>query len=195
MGGLAGVPFGGVTAFGAMASHIPDGGACVVVYGPHVGVDSTGKIGTVERRGKSNGGSCCGSAVAAHGHVLSAGSKICHPTSIVDAQQSFVGNMLMPFADRLSAADDGMVELPYALFDAQTELVDRIVQKGAGKVAKSGSAIAVLGGIQINTPNGMTDYFLPLRFDVYDNEAQVVESIMQSVPRVRFLLTKIVSVC
>ena len=27
MGGLAGFPFGGVTAFGAMAHHIPDGGS------------------------------------------------------------------------------------------------------------------------------------------------------------------------
>eukprot|EP00565_Helicotheca_tamesis_P001175 CAMPEP_0185723252 /NCGR_PEP_ID=MMETSP1171-20130828/155_1 /TAXON_ID=374046 /ORGANISM="Helicotheca tamensis, Strain CCMP826" /LENGTH=224 /DNA_ID=CAMNT_0028390923 /DNA_START=16 /DNA_END=686 /DNA_ORIENTATION=+ len=60
MGGLAGFPFGGATSFGAMAAHIPDGGSCVVVYGPHVGVDSTGAVGTVERRGRANGGSCCG---------------------------------------------------------------------------------------------------------------------------------------
>jgi len=31
MGGLSGVPFGGVTAFGAMAQHIPDGGSCLIV--------------------------------------------------------------------------------------------------------------------------------------------------------------------
>ena len=44
---MIGFPFGGITSFGAMASHIPDGGSCLVVFGPHVGVDSTGKVGTV----------------------------------------------------------------------------------------------------------------------------------------------------
>lgn len=33
MGGLAGFSFGGVTAFGAMSHHIPDGGSCLIVYG------------------------------------------------------------------------------------------------------------------------------------------------------------------
>ena len=56
----------------AMASHIPDGGHCLVVYGPHVGVDSTGAVGTVERVGRANGGACCGSAIAAAGYVESA---------------------------------------------------------------------------------------------------------------------------
>ena len=58
MGGLAGFPFGGVTGFGAMAHHIPDNGSCLVVYGPHVGIDSRGIVGTVERRGRKHGGAC-----------------------------------------------------------------------------------------------------------------------------------------
>ena len=33
MGGLAGFAWGGVTSFGAMAAHIPDGGNCLVLYG------------------------------------------------------------------------------------------------------------------------------------------------------------------
>jgi hypothetical protein len=44
MGGLAGFPFGGITSFGAMAHHIPTNGSCLVVYGPHVGVDSDGVL-------------------------------------------------------------------------------------------------------------------------------------------------------
>jgi len=99
MGGLAGFPFGGVTSFGAMAAHIPDGGSCLVVFGPHVGVDATGTVGTVERRGRANGGPCCGSAVAASGYVagVSAGKdeKVPPPTVATDAQQNFVGNMLL----------------------------------------------------------------------------------------------------
>jgi len=52
MGGLAGFAFGGLASFGAMTHHIPDGGSCLVVYGLHVGVDSEGRIGTFNRRGR-----------------------------------------------------------------------------------------------------------------------------------------------
>jgi len=65
MGGLAGFAFGGVTSFGAMAHHIPDGGSCLVIFGPHVGVDADGKVGSVNRRGRAAPGACCGSACAA----------------------------------------------------------------------------------------------------------------------------------
>jgi Limiting CO2-inducible proteins B/C beta carbonyic anhydrases len=105
MGGLAGVPFGGVTAFGAMAHHIPDSGSCLLVYGPHVGVNSHGVVGTVDRRGRCKGGSCCGSAVAAaayvKGVVQECQKPLCPPTEAYDAQQFFVGNMLLPYGKRL----------------------------------------------------------------------------------------------
>jgi len=180
MGGLAGFPFGGATSFGAMASHIPDGGDCVVVYGPHVGVDSTGAVGTVERRGRKNGGACCGSAVAASGYVGSVFSGSAEeatlPDDPLDAQQFFVGSMLMPYAERLEKADAKMVELPYALYDAQTSLMGQIVEKSAGAVG-GGGRIAVLGGIQVNTPPGFTDYYLPISFDLYNNKGKLIEKI------------------
>jgi hypothetical protein len=183
MGGLAGFPFGGITSFGAMASHIPDGGSCVVVFGPHVGVDSTGKIGTTERRGRAAGGACCGSAVAASGYVASVKSgdadKSDPPKVATDAQQNFVGNMLLPYADDLDKAKDKMTDLPYALYDAQKKMMDTIVAAGAGNVASG--KVAVLGGIQINTPPGKSDYFLPLSFEVYDNKGSLVEDISNAV--------------
>ena len=263
-------PFGGVTAFGAMASHIPDGGHTLVVYAPHVGVDSTGAVGTVERVGRAKGGACCGSAIAASAYVSNiysgaaakygpalgnANEAICrkffhsvdgnddgsidksecsallaklnislsaavfetlyseldtsgdgtisesefsawyarslpsdnpqdagaHQAKLTvdptDAQQSFVGTMLLPHAGRLEAAENKMVELPFALFDAQKGLMDHIVKAGAANVAGKGK-IAVLGGIQINTPNegddAMEDYFLPLSMEVYDHRGNVI---------------------
>lgn len=183
MGGLAGFPFGGVTSFGAMASHIPDGGSCLVVFGPHVGVDSTGAVGTVERRGRANGGSCCGSAIAASGYVASVSSgdaeKAGPPTVPTDAQQAFVGNMLLPYAGRLEKANDKMVELPYALYDAQKKMMMDIIKAGCGNVAGEGK-IAVLGGIQINTPAGTSDYFKPMSFELYDNSGKLVEELTES---------------
>jgi hypothetical protein len=184
MGGLAGFPFGGVTSFGAMAHHIPDGGSCLVVYGPHVGVDAYGSIGTVNRRGRAKGGACCGSAAAALGKVrkgqmvpMDGEAKNLPPTDSLDAQQAYVDSQLAPYAQRLLAADDRNVELPYALYDAQKKMMESIVSKGAGAVEGNGK-IAVLGGIQINTQEDLSDYFLPLSFDILDSKGDLIKSLM-----------------
>jgi Limiting CO2-inducible proteins B/C beta carbonyic anhydrases len=184
MGGLAGFAFGGLTSFGAMASHIPDDGNCLIVYGPHVGVDSEGNIGTVNRRGRENGGVCCGSAAAAAGHVhqLYCQSTSDSPAAVatsdpLDAQQAFVNQLLLPYGKRLAEANDKSVELPKALFDAQNELMQRIVARGCSKVEGNGK-IAMVGGVQINTPQGMQDYFLPLSFELRNNKGELIENLL-----------------
>jgi hypothetical protein len=184
MGGLAGFPFGGVTSFGAMAHHIPDGGSCLVVYGPHVGIDSMGSVGTVNRRGRAKGGSCCGSAAAALGKIRKgamvpkAGDGSAPPMiDSLDAQQAYVDANLAPYAERLLAADDRNIELPYALYDAQKQMMDGIVAKGASAMEGNGY-IAMLGGIQINTPDGISDYFLPLSFELRNSQGNMVKSLL-----------------
>jgi Limiting CO2-inducible proteins B/C beta carbonyic anhydrases len=184
MGGLSGFAFGGVTSFGAMASHIPDGGNCLVVYGPHVGVDSEGNIGTVNRRGRKHGGACCGSAAAAAGHVhnlycqsTDASAVAVAITDPLDAQQQFVNQLLLPYAQRLEEANDKSVELPKAMFEAQNELLQRIVAQGCCNVGGQGR-IAMVGGVQINTPPGMQDYFLPLSFELRNNKGELIENLL-----------------
>lgn len=183
-GGLAGFPFGGVTSFGAMAHHIPDGGSCLVVYGPHVGVDDMGSVGTVNRRGRAKGGACCGSAAAALGKIRKgamvpkAGDGSAPPQiDSLDVQQAYVDANLAPYADRLLAANDRNIELPYALYDAQKKMMDGIVAKGASAMEGNGY-IALMGGIQINTPDGISDYFLPLNFELRNNQGKLVKSLM-----------------
>lgn len=181
MGGLAGFAFGGVTSFGAMAHHIPHGGSCLIVYGPHVGIDEDGNVGRINRRGRTKSGPCCGSAVAAAGYVLGVRNGTnkpqCMPTTPNDAQQYFVGNMLMPHADRLAKADDMHAELPMALYEVQDDLMSKIVEAGCQEVGEGGK-IALLGGIQINTPKGASDYFLPLKFEVRDNQGKLLEDLL-----------------
>jgi hypothetical protein len=183
MGGLAGFAFGGVTSFGAMAHHIPDNGSCLVVYGPHVGVDKDGTVGKVNRRGRDNGsGICCGSAAGAAAYCKSVqgGSDPTPPAEdALDAQQTFVGNMLLPHADRISSSSDPDVELPLALFDVQDEFMKTIVSKGCGEVAGEGK-IAILGGIQINTPSGTNEYFLPKVFQVMNNKGETISDLIGS---------------
>jgi hypothetical protein len=183
MGGLAGFAFGGVTSFGAMAHHIPDGGSCLVVYGPHVGVDADGNVGAVNRRGRAAPGACCGSACAALGHVcgvVKGEVKAADPAVFsdpVECQQAMVGHLLMPYAEKLSKSAEPMVELPLALYDAQKKLMNSIIAAGCQEVAGEGK-IALLGGIQINTPEGESDYFLPLDFEVRSNKNASIKDLI-----------------
>lgn len=184
MGGLAGFPFAGITGFGAMAAHIPVGGSCLVVYGPHVGVDADGNVGKVNRRGQKASGSCCGSAAAAASYVAGVYCGECDPSMIpkdcIDIQQHFVGSLLLPHAERLANSADPQVELPFALYDAQKQLMDKIVSQACGAVPGKGK-IALLGGIQINTPSGTSDYFVPLGFEIRDNHGDLVADMMKLV--------------
>ena len=157
MGGLAGFPFSGMTGFGAMASHIPDGGSCLLVYGPHVGVDSSGNVGKVDRRGKIKSGTCCGSAVAASKYLTKVVSgeedvSVYGPIGALDAQQSFVSTMLLPYASEITNAKEPMVTLPYATFRPIDNMMTRIVGKNAGKVGPLGK-VAMLGGLQVRVVN------------------------------------------
>jgi hypothetical protein len=93
--------------------------------------------------------------------------------------------MLLPHGERLENAEEPMVELPYALFDAQDELMQQILAKGAPEVSGRGGKIALLGGIQINTPEGISDYFLPLKFDLYNTKGHVVDDLLWEAPTKR----------
>eukprot|EP00574_Skeletonema_japonicum_P008227 CAMPEP_0201714458 /NCGR_PEP_ID=MMETSP0593-20130828/936_1 /ASSEMBLY_ACC=CAM_ASM_000672 /TAXON_ID=267983 /ORGANISM="Skeletonema japonicum, Strain CCMP2506" /LENGTH=305 /DNA_ID=CAMNT_0048203743 /DNA_START=25 /DNA_END=942 /DNA_ORIENTATION=+ len=179
LGGLSGFPFAGNTGFGAMSAHVPDDGFCLLVHGPHVGISKDGVIGKVERSGIALVDNCCGSAIAASNYlkgITDGGAKITTKLQqFSDFQQGAVQELILPFGKRLNDADNRMKELPYALYDSQDILVRDIINGGKGGI-KAG--LALLSGIQINTGPDTLDYFHPLRFDYYDSEGNIVESML-----------------
>ena len=179
LGGLAGFPFGGKTAFGAMSAHIPDNGNTLVVFGPHVGITQNGLVGKVERKGIKLVDTCCGSAIAASNYLkgITDGSTAVETQikSFADFQQNAVKELILPHLTRLMDAENRMVELPYALYDSQNMLLSDIV-KGKFDGLKKGTAI--LGGIQINTGPDSPDYFHPLRFDYIDGNGGASEDLL-----------------
>ena len=179
LGGLSGFPFTGNTGWGAMSAHVPDGGYCLTIHGPHVGITKDGVIGKVERSGIALVDNCCGSAIAASNYLQSItdGSADINPRiqQFSDFQQSAVQELILPFGKRLSRADNRMRELPYAIYDSQEVMMTDIVNTGKASI-KAG--LAVLGGIQINTSPDTLDYFHPLRFDYFDADGYLVENML-----------------
>jgi hypothetical protein len=186
MGGLAGFPFSGVTGFKAMSSHVPDNGSSLIVYGPHVGIDNDGVLGRIDRRGMHDHSTCCGSAVAGYDYLrIVTGKRLQIPRTmsqttvavdLFDFEQQYVNNILMSFADRLTKASDPMLELPYCCFEAQDELMRRIMNQACSERPYSGQYISLLGGIQINTPAGFADCFCPLRFEILDKSGSRIDN-------------------
>mmetsp|Transcript_4126 Transcript_4126/g.8523 ORF Transcript_4126/g.8523 Transcript_4126/m.8523 type:complete len:317 (+) Transcript_4126:461-1411(+) len=177
LGGLSGFPFAGNTGFGAMSGHIPDGGKCLVIYGPHVGVAKDGTVGKVERAGIELIDTCCGSAIAASNYlkgITDGGAKITMSLQqFTDFQQGAVQELILPHGKRLADAENRMIELPYAIYESQDILMGDIIDAGCAGIKEGG--LALLGGIQINTAPDTMDYFHPLRFDYMDSDGNIVE--------------------
>jgi len=98
-------------------------------------------------------------------------------TSPLDAQQTWVGSMLLGHGIRLQQAADPSAELPIALFDCMDEFMKKIVKAGCNEVPSPGR-IALVGGIQIVTPPGTADFFLPMTFELRNNNAELQENLM-----------------
>lgn len=183
-GGISGFPFGGVTAFGAMCHHIPENGQCLIVYGPHVGIDHDGVVGKVNRRGRHGSGACCDSAQAGLAYVqaVKEGKKIHSPdpSDPIDAQQVFLDSALMEHSDRLLSAADPNVELPNVIYDCIEVLMNRIISKCLPGDIPSDTSIALLGGVTINTPEGTPEYFMPKKFTLCNSTGEIVEDLLES---------------
>lgn len=170
-----------------MAHHVPTDGHIVICYGPHVGIDFDGVVGKVNRRGHTGSGACCNTAIGAlayvkavkTGCVVISSPEVNDPT---DAQQVFINHILMDEADRLLDAGEEkeMIELPHAVFDAQGKLLKRIMDKCCPSDIKEGTKIALLGGIQINSPEGTPEYFLPKKFHLLNSNGEFVEDMTAS---------------
>ena len=128
-------------------------------FGPHVGIDGSGKVGQITRLGQDHPSTCCGAAVAAFGSLMHAS----RPANIYDMQQQTLENLLKERVEEMdSDGRDSMVKLTYAMFEIALEFMRQVVSTGFG------GKLAVLGGIQINLEEPAQDRFLPLVCEVYD---------------------------
>jgi hypothetical protein len=62
MEALAAIPSYGSAGVGAFYHHIPDRGVGLIFFGPHIGIDSEGRVGYLDRRGKEEAGKSCGAS-------------------------------------------------------------------------------------------------------------------------------------
>ncbi|GAB5360829.1 hypothetical protein AAMO2058_000660800 [Amorphochlora amoebiformis] len=159
LGGLAGIPFTGKTGFGAYAAHVPDNGQLLVVFAPHVGVSSDGKVGSVLRAGMGGQSGACGAAIAALGNAGKGGAvPQTHECLVGDGQQDIINKIVLDGYDQLEHIkdDDGkMAKLADVIYQKAKDEIRSIIPEEI-KIP-----VGLIGGIQINTDyTSPSDYFL-----------------------------------
>jgi hypothetical protein len=97
------------------AAQVSDDGHLLVVYGPHVGISNTGKVGMYDRGGQAASSTACGAACGALTIAAKAGTE---STSRFDEQMEYIIEHLKPkeVQDRIQAAKDPQVELAYVMY-------------------------------------------------------------------------------
>ena len=150
LGGLAGIPFTGMTGFGAYSHHPSEGGTLFILYASHVGINIEGDLGSCNRVGQSHHSSSCGSAVGAYNTLLN-DAEYQHEEPF-DLQQTYVVNLVRNHLGKIKGAENPMKELAEVVYQDAKKRIEQVIAGYDGP-------IVLLGGIQINTPNGSPDYF------------------------------------
>lgn len=184
LGGLAGIPFTGKTGFGAYAAHVPDDGHLFIMFSPHVGISESLQLGKFTRSGQIYEGHACGAAIGAlnyciEGKPIPDNAKL--GASPLDYQMSYIITQVAKVVDEIVALEtenERQAELTRQMFKICQNFLDGIIDMGITDLHGKPVKIAILGGIQINMPIPMADFFAPLCFQVYE-EGKPPEDLLQ----------------
>lgn len=159
MGGLAGLPYSGLTGMKTVGSHIPDEGSVLIAYGPHIGFSDEGVLGDLRRPGKRDMSHACGALLQAVEHFES--SPDYQPAdNDDDVEQMTLERRLLPYRPRILGAEKGPPRLKEATgcaYNIIHGLIDRYlyIQKAAFSKCEY---VVLVGGIIINTSPCHEDY-------------------------------------
>lgn len=173
MGGLAGFPFAGLTGMGALDSHVPDEGAILLYYGPHVGVSKDGVIGEITRAGQIKKSKCCGAMVGAL-NKLKNGTIVDGEMREIDHQMSTIEQILFKQKDRILSAAIPLKEANEVFYEA----IDERIQQLTDQTPHNCKYIILVGAILINSDSGIGSFTATKRFDVINLETKERQSLL-----------------
>ena len=156
LGGLDGYPFVGKTGLGAFSHHVPEPGAALLFFGPHVGITDAGQAGRVIRPGQSAPSDCCGAAMAGLRKLEAGGITYKRPCdfAVDDYQQETLEQLLLKYADEILGAgppDEArrFVRLTEVIYRETKQTLLNLLNR-----IQFGEPAFVFGGILINEDGG-----------------------------------------
>jgi hypothetical protein len=163
LGGLGGYPFAGMTGFHAFAGHIPDEGFAIIQYGPHIGINNEGHLGSVQRIGQALETTCCGALKESVRHFRE------DPTGQrdhdLDYQQWKLEEELQGGQKEILKSQDPLKAATEVMFERIDTRIKQLLEKTSA--AFEGTTVALIGGIIINTDFEHEDWFDLREFSIH----------------------------
>jgi TusA-related sulfurtransferase len=161
MGGLDGFPFTGLTGMGAFASHVPDDGAVLMYYGPHIGISKESKIGEILRHGQQTTTGCCGAAKGAL-QKLSEGNIVEGNLTDIDYQMNTIEQIILRQKHTILSAETPIYEATEVIYEAIDERILELV----AATTYNCKYVILIGGVMINSDSDVGSFSSTKRFDV-----------------------------
>ncbi len=174
MGGLNGFPFAGITGMNAFAHHVPEDGAVIIFYAPHIGITKDGKIGEIGRIGQSTNSACCGAAKGALGK-LAAGQIIEGNISSLDFQMNTIEQIFLHQKNRILNAENQIYEATEVMYEAIDNRIEVLVKETHYPC----KYVLLVGAIFINGDKDMGSFCQYKKFDCLNLETGARKSLMK----------------
>ncbi|MGR9052436.1 MAG: hypothetical protein ACU84J_07295 [Gammaproteobacteria bacterium] len=175
MGGLDGYPFAGVSGMNAFAHHVPEDGAVVVFYAPHIGITKDGTIGEIHRIGQSTNTSCCGAAKGALQKLMNGEIKAGVITDL-DYQMNTIEQIFLNQADRIRSAESPIFEATEVMYEA----IDQRIEELVAQTHYPCKYLLLIGAIFINGDKEVGSYCSYKRFDCINLKTNEKFSLMDA---------------
>jgi hypothetical protein len=175
LGGLAGLPFTGVSGLEAFAHHIPDGGVMLLLVEPHIGYSDEAGWGYVLRHDQHEPSSCCGALMGTLSK-LKAG-QLTADVSEEDYQGGKIAEFTLAHQKQILDSENPIIELTKITSDvAEQQINAHVLEVDLAHV----KFIVIVSGVIINTNYEFTDYQYIDRISVYDvGKKKFVEQLTQ----------------
>lgn len=165
MGGLSGFPFAGIAGMNAFANHVPESGAIVIFYAPHIGITKDGTIGEIHRIGQSGNSPCCGAASGALSKLLK-NEILQDDITALDYQMNAIEQIFLRNEVRIKSADNPLFEATEVMYEAIEQRINILISKTTYPCRH----LIVAGGIFINGDKDMGSYCDYRRFEYLNLE-------------------------
>jgi hypothetical protein len=173
-GGLAGLPFAGVTGFNAFAHHVPDSGAALLFIGPHIGYSQTEGWGKIQREGQLETSACCGALVGALHKLHTPGLILKKEPDDIDYQEQVIEQLALRHKDEILASREPLITFTKLIYKEAERRVHNTPLPGL----KFRHLILIVGVI-INTDHNYPDYIWVDHMTIYDVDKGKALQIME----------------
>lgn len=175
LGGLNGFPFAGITGMNAFAHHVPENGAVIIFYAPHIGVTKEGVIGEIHRIGQRENSACCGAAKGALAKLIKQ-QIIEGDISALDFQMNTIEQIFLHQKDRILSAKNQIYEATEVMYEAIDDRIEVLVKETHYPC----KYVLLVGAVFINGDKDMGSFCQYKKFDCINLQTKERSSLLNA---------------